>query len=301
MMTKAIGVIGLGSIGMRHAKNLRDMGHKVIGFDPTWPTIDGVFVYGSTIPSHLATMDGIVIASPSNQHAVEIIETPAHVPIMVEKPIGVCLGDVASLRDEAVARDIRMVGYNLRFHNCVLETAKWLADGMIGVPFAATFVCSQYNDRETYRRDGVILNWSHEIDLALYLLGPASVAGSNTTRVDGQDVTTDILLSHVSGGQSHIHLNYLGDPEQRGFNIMGTGGNIMVNLRDRERVAICERKNGQQIMFDGSGSSFDVEYKTEMQAFIDRIDGKVTPGCTAEEALRVLDVCLAVREQAGLK
>jgi hypothetical protein len=37
-----------------------------------------------------------------------------------------------------------------------------------------------------------------------------------------------------------------------------------------------------------------------MKAFIDRMDGKETLGCSAEEGLEVLKVCLEVRKQAGL-
>jgi hypothetical protein len=38
-----------------------------------------------------------------------------------------------------------------------------------------------------------------------------------------------------------------------------------------------------------------------MQAFLDRIDGKETIGCTGEEGLEVLKICLEVRKQAGLE
>jgi hypothetical protein len=37
-----------------------------------------------------------------------------------------------------------------------------------------------------------------------------------------------------------------------------------------------------------------------MSAFLRRIDGEETLGCTGEEALKVLEICLEVRKRAGL-
>lgn len=283
-MTKTIGVIGLGSIGMRHAKNLLSLGHTVTGFDPVYIG-DGFPVLWPI--RRLDELDAVVIASPTNLHAEHLIlACNAGIDIFVEKPVA----------DRRLDVNATMVGYNLRFHSCVKKAKEWLDAGLIGDPLWANFTCAQYNDKPAYMRDGVILNWSHEIDLALYLLGPAQVARQFTRVTDGKDDMTDIILLHEGRVSSTIHLDYLTEPEVRGFLIVGDKGLISADLVDRR----IQLRQGKLITRFHGEDSFDENYVEEMQAFIDRIDGKETIGCTGAEALKVLEICLEVRKQAGL-
>ena len=60
-----IGVLGLGSIGKRHAENLISLGHEVYGFDPVAPKINGV---KNVSRDEIWDQKAVVIASPSSQH-----------------------------------------------------------------------------------------------------------------------------------------------------------------------------------------------------------------------------------------
>lgn len=297
MTKKNIAVIGLGSIGMRHAKNLHDLGHKVFGYDPDKKAAaelqkmwgGGAMTGSSTdLDEVIERSEAVVIASPTETH-FDMIAKCEGKPVFVEKPIGG--------RGAPIVGNVIMVGYNLRFHHCVKTAKSWIADGLIGEPLWANFVCAQYNDRPEYLRDGVILNWSHEIDLALYLLGPAKLASSMTRLNRGKDDMVDIILSH-SKCPSTIHLDYVTQPEIRQTVIVGKEGSIILDLRSRNAWL---RGNAGIIMDHVEAhDSFDDNYVEEMNAFIDRIDGNNTIGCTAEEALAVLKICLNVRTQAGL-
>lgn len=295
-MTKNIGIIGLGSIGMRHAKNLIAMGHSVYGYDPYHPR--GVELINSG--GHFSTFEeivlakylaGIIIASPTKYHLPHMREVYSFDrAVLVEKP----LADVPVPDEEFHLAD--MVGYNLRFHSAVLKAKTLLPQ--IGLPIWASFVCSQFNDKPAYLRDGVILNWSHEIDLALHLLGPAKVITSGTRKTDIYDDMTDILLEHENGCRTSIHLDYFGNPEQRWFTILGTNGSIEANLTS-PRFAVLKRP-GREPEATLCAGSFDDDYIKEMSAFIDIIDGKDNTGATEDDAKRVLEICLEVRKQAGL-
>lgn len=306
---KTIGVIGLGSIGMRHAKNLLALGHTVWGFDPDDQrgmelvssggfTIE--FSYGdmSVVTDRFSdmceTFDGVVIASPTHLHHDQIaIADYKKTKIFCEKPI-----THAGLHEAINLSNIIMVGYNLRFHSCVKQAKEWLDAGLIGQPIWANFTLSQYSDKPPYLRDGVILNWSHEIDLCLYLLGEAEISTSATRVCGGKDDMTDILLTHKNGCRSSIHLDYLTKPEIRQGIIIGDRGQIVFDLVNRTAWI---RIDGEFKKAIERKDTWNNNYIEEMQAFIDRIDGKETLGCTAEEALKVLDICLQVRKQAGLE
>lgn len=296
---KTIGIIGLGSIGERHAQNLQDMGHNWVFHDPAKDA-------GFRIERLFADdVDAVVVASPTPQHFDDLWRCFHHKkPTFVEKPIADRLG--------APLEYVNMVGYNLRFHGCVKKAKEWLDAGLIGKPIWANFILGQYSEKPPYLRDGVILNWSHEIDLATYLLGNAKVTASSTRTVrpgtansdvnvylvsDGDDIT-DILLTHKGGCRSTVHLDYVTKPEVRQFIIGGTTGTIEVYLLSRTAYL-----NSSGIIAESAFRGRDTwndNYIEEMQAFLDRIDGKETIGCTGEEGLEVLKICLEVRKQAGL-
>lgn len=292
-MSKTIGVIGLGSIGMRHAKNLIKLGHEVYGADFTGSRVDELIKAGGSIASEesLASYDAMIIATPTSSHIEYMHKYNNTTPLFLEKPIG----DRRFTKTDNVA----MVGYNLRFHECVQQAKEWVAEGLLGQPLWGNFVCAQYNDKPAYLRDGVILNWSHEIDLALHLMGPAEVAASATRLTDGKDDLTDIVLVHENGCRSTIHLDYLTKPEVRQSIIVGDKGTIIMDLVGRQ-AWLRDARAGTVIDAFVAQDSWDSNYMDEMRAFIDRIDGQETVGATGEEGLRVLEICLKVREQAGL-
>lgn len=294
---KTIGVIGLGSIGMRHGRNLTGMGHQVIGFDPV-AIGDGFPSLWPPPMSGYDKLDAVIIASPTDQHVSDLINIPDHVPVFMEKPVGATQADYDFLRISDIDRDqIKMVGYNLRFHGCVKKVKEWLNARKIGEVLWANFTLGQHSIKPPYLRDGVILNWSHEIDLAIYLLGDAKIKGSSTAMMEGRDYMADILLTHNRGCNSTVHLDYISDPECRRFRIQGGGGIIEVDLVRFTADLYCETPTEP---FRWKDSTWNETYIEEMQAFIDRIDGKETIGCNAVEGLKVLEICLEVRKQANL-
>lgn len=289
-MSKTIGVIGLGSIGMRHAKNLKALGHHVWGYDPNISKRleHGFDLCGSKIEDIMGA-DALVIASPTSMHSQHIkMALDAKKPIFCEKPISD--HDVT----DTVHR-IAMVGYNLRFHSCVIKAKEWIEAGLLGQPIWANFVCAQYNNKEDYRRDGVILNWSHEIDLALHLLGAGFVKAASANKSES---LADIVLLHSNECRSTVHLDYLTLPEVRQTIIVGDHATIILDLVRRN--AWLRDTRGTIIDSFTGYDSYDDNYKDEMETFIARIEGQETVGCTGKEGRDVLNVCLSAKEFANL-
>lgn len=301
---KSFGVIGLGSIGMRHAKNLVELGYQVYGYDPDRDKAEELMNYyadeqfppgtSDSMEEIVKMSDAIVVANPTHLHQktyMDIVVAGGDKPVFMEKPI-------AHVYDEMM-RNIKMVGYNLRFHSCVQAAKEWLDNGSIGKPLWGNFVCSQHTAKPDYMRDGVILNWSHEIDLALYFLGPATVATSSTRLTNGHDDMTDICLNHTSTGcRSTVHLDYVTKPEIRQSIVVGSEATIILDIINRQ--AWLRGKAGFVMDHFTGVDTFDDNYMDEMYAFVDRTNGKFALGCTASEAIEVLQICKAVKEQAGL-
>lgn len=290
-----IGVLGLGSIGSRHARNLVAMGHEVIGYDPQI----------HQLPQRelaIGTSDAMVIASPTREHYHDLLDSmAAGKPTFVEKPIAATAFEWNRLSCEPHKTPKVFVGYNLRFCECVIKAREWIDDGLIGNLLWGNFTCAQLNNKPDYLRDGVILNWSHEIDLALYLLGPAEVecASARATVVnEARDIIADIILVHGNGARSTVHLDYVTQPQIRETTIVGTKGIIIIKLAGQRYVSV--RDLNQNTVMHFAEKTWDDDYKTEMQAFIDRIEGKTTLGATGADGLAALRVCLDARKKAGL-
>jgi predicted dehydrogenase len=278
---KKIGILGLGSIGSRHFENFKNLGCEVRGYDPK---------RDSNIERNqlLAWADAFVIASPTIQHCIDAFDCEKEdKPCFVEKPIIATVNQALPINHKVL-----MVGYNLRFHSCVKRARAWLGEGLIGKPLWARFTAAQYSDKADYIRDGLCLNWSHEIDLALFLLGHATMM---TSAGDDQRVV-DIILNHdVHHCQTLVHLDYISKWERRGFLIVGEIGSIEVDLVMRQAFLRDNKGSLPEIYYDRRGS-YDRDYVAEARAFLDRLDGHTVDGCTADEAMHVANICLLAKE-----
>jgi predicted dehydrogenase len=290
----------MGSIGQRHAENARKLGHQVVSYDPAAPSDYRFerYLYDDK------SVDAIVVATPSMWHEGPLraaIERGKHV--LIEKPISVAEGMLRQLLTEAAYKQLTvMMGNNLRFHPSVIRAKQYVDSGALGSPRWANFICAT-EWTSTAARDGVILNTgSHEVDIALYLFGPAvaltavaegriMVGGADV----GPDISTDFVLQHDSGVRSTFHLDIDTTDRVRQFWISGTEKSVQFDLDIRTVYSHADK--GTYL-----GGSYADDYHTEMMAFVDRIEGgaRKLGGATGEEGLDCLRTLLDIRKKAGL-
>lgn len=314
-----IGILGLGSIGLRHARNALRLGERVAGFDPSPERRALLEAEGGRVATSrealLTAAEAVVIASPSDRHEDDLaaaIQAGRHV--LVEKPLGHRIGRLPELLDQAEAAGVVVAAaLNLRLHPCVRAAREIIATGGLGQLLWARFVAALYlpdwrpgqDWRQGYANDprtgGAIFDYIHEFDLAAHLLGPfrplACVArNSGTLGLESEDIA-DAVLEHPGGVTASVHVDYVTRPRLRGFLIAGTGGQLQVDL-DR-RVIGCLSETGEakgETAFDGGYAD---DYVTEMSAFLDAVKG-APPVCGGREALAVLEGVIQARTLAGL-
>lgn len=275
---KKFGILGAnGSIGMRHAKNLQELGYEILCYDPA-------ILNGVSRDQALDDSDAIIIATPTDEHYMDLMDAlHRKVPIFCEKPL-------AHIGSEHFKK-VKMVGYNLRFHECVKVAKIWIDSGDIGTPMWANFTVGQYNEKYSKQGYGVILNWSHEVDLALHLLGSgATVSAADCRNKDGVDFIADISIRHDNKCLSSVHLDYVSRPEVRQFIICGDSGQILVDILNRN--AWLRDTDGRILEHFTGKDSFDDNYIEEIKAFA---EGRYEEGCSGEEGLLALNVCLAAK------
>lgn len=245
-------VIGYGSIGRRHVRNLIDLAITDIVLLREKGTGNGEGLPEIRSPSEIRSTEPEIalVCSPTHRHAAileALLGTDIHV--LCEKPLLATREELTSILEKLRDyRGIHRVAFHLRFHPSVVRARALLADDAIGEPLSARFEVGQYlpdwrpgrDHRESYSAHramggGVTLDLIHEIDLAEYLLGApaghvsACVARVSDVTVDSEDIA-EILYRTGSGAVVSIHLDYLFRGYHRYFVIVGGEGTIRADL-----------------------------------------------------------------------
>src|SRR5438270_563932 len=145
-------VVGLGSIGRRHARNWAALGLGEVsvcrqhGAPQPEPLGIEHRVFDSLDTALADGPDAVLVTNPTSLHvdaARRAIQAGAHV--LLEKPIGAALDGLAELLDQA-ARSERVVavGYHLRFHPGLQRLRDLVRQGAIGRPLSARAEVGEY-------------------------------------------------------------------------------------------------------------------------------------------------------------
>lgn len=246
-------VIGCGSIGQRHIRNLRRLGITDIVALRTRQGACQELDPGLEVKEigdwSEAGADVAIVSNPTSLHLETIERCLSHVRgVFIEKPLAASLDGVAEmLRQIKQRRVVSFVGYNLQFHPVVKKLQKFLADDAVGKPLL--FQCQvgqwieDWHPNEDYRHayfarkdlgGGVLLTLIHEIHLAMELLGTADkvacVLPSYEALPVDVEVIADVMIKHSSDAVSQIHLDMIQRPAHREGVISCERGSISYNL-----------------------------------------------------------------------
>lgn len=315
-----LGVLGLGSIGLRHARGLIESGLAVQGFDPS---ADGraalVELGGVAVESRDAALDGadgVIIATPPAQHIEDLkcaVEAGRHV--FVEKPIGHRLDGLDDILRTADAGNVHVfAGLNLRFHPVIKAAVSHLHEGRLGELLWARLLAASYlpdwRPGQDYRRGyaadaasgGALFDFIHEFDLAVHLLGPARVTAAAARRTGILDMPSedcaDAVLEHASSMHSTIHVDYVTRPRRRRIEIAGDEGIMDLDL-EAFRLVVLDGE-GTETTNETFARDPDGMYGEEMSAFLDSLRDDTEPTCDGWQALDVLGLVIEARRLSGL-
>ncbi|HTY43384.1 MAG TPA: Gfo/Idh/MocA family oxidoreductase [Thermoanaerobaculia bacterium] len=319
-----IAVLGMGSIGRRHARNLRDLGQKdLVLFEPASDARSSLDVFpGSRVCARLEEVwdsrpNVVFVTAPTDQHAglaLEAARRGCH--LFIEKPVSDTDEGLEVLGDEVESRRlISMVGCNMRFHPGPAKVRELIERGAIGEVIAARIHTGSYlpdwrpgsDYRASYsasasRGGGVILDCIHEIDLALWYFGPGAVLAAATRpaasiglEVEG---VAEILVLHDTGVLSSTHLNFVQRDYRRGCTIVGALGTLSWLFGVPE--VLCARGGGEaperHALIDGW--EINDMYVAELRSFLECVaEGRPTPNPVAQ-ARATLRVALEAKRLA---
>lgn len=328
-------ICGIGSIGQRHYKNLRALGHEVAVFRSgqntgyNRPFLDAFFA-GQEQAGHSVSVfwnlkealerfnpHAVFVTNPNVRHletALQAARAGKH--LFIEKPVAVTLEGLSELEQLVHQYQLTvMVGYNLRFHVLLRKMKELFEAGTIGRALSAHVEMGEniedWHPWEDYRSSygpwrkgggGVVLCFSHDIDYLYWFLGmPQRIlaVGGKTTTLEGD--AEDMIKScweYPDGVIASLHLDYWQRPHRRVFHLVGTDGALFWDYHAKRLSLFPHDKGSECEMWDFPGT-FDRNdmFLEEAQNFITAVEHAGTPAITLQEGMDVLRIALKIKEQ----
>ena len=322
MSTPHVLVVGAGSAGQRHARNLAQLGCRISAVDPREDRLAeisrevAVDTGHRHLPEALCNIDvgAVVIASPTAFHVDQALAAlDADLPVLLEKPVATDAASAQRLQAAVSTSEAPLLlVYTWRWWPALRHVRALVEDGTVGeirhVRCTMSAHLADWHPWEPYQEffmssrelgGGALLDESHWIDLALWLFGmPQSVFATidrlSDLEIDADD-NVDLLLDYGPIPRVWLHLDLHGRPHERSLTISGANGTIAWSAADNAvRVGRGEADWAEE-QFPGERNDMFVGVAEE---FLEVIRGDRRPSCTVEDGLAVMEVIDAARHSA---
>lgn len=235
----------------------------------------------------------VSVCTPDATHSEilhRVLECESVRAILAEKPLTLTSAEAKSLA--TLARDrgvIIVVNYTRRFHGAYRNAYGHLQRGRIGDIRAVT----------GYYSRGIKHNGTHWIDLARWYVGEISAVRADHAVIEyHEDPTPDVRLEFESGA-----LGQLKGIDQRYYalfemDLLGTEGRLRITQGHRFTWS-SRRPSSSHPEFiylheePASTNNYDSAIIAAVDNLLDCLEGKSAPLCSAEDAIRALQVAEA--------
>lgn len=319
-------IVGFGSAGRRHFRNLRELGYSEFIFYRThkgtleddepsdWPTF-------TNLEAALALQPTVaVIANPTSLHLdVAIPAARAGCHLFIEKPLSHTLEGCSELSALVEGQNlITMVGFQFRFHPLLISLRRQLQAGRIGSVLSARAEWGEYvadwHPWEDYRHSystrpdlggGTILTLIHPIDYLYWLFGSvrevhASARSVPSLKTQIRDDIAEIILEFESGVLGQVHLDYVQRPPVHTLTVVGDqgradfdyhAGSLLWHFKDGTEETQSLPPNFER----------NHMFLNEMEHFLGCVTERKATTVPLSEGIDVLEIALKARQKASLE
>lgn len=308
-------IIGYGSIGRRHARNLLSLGHEVIllRHNRGNPNQDGLKECYSfeEVLDKAGSLDGVLICSPTTHHLRDVeMVIEQGLPFLLEKPPAMDLKSTLKIKNLITERGFER--YDIAFNLRCYPVLKFIRDFLpaMGRLYAARIAAGSYlpNWRKgvDYRKTtsakrelggGVHIELVHEIDYILWMFGLPEKVFGYVNRISDLEISTEdvcaSLMLYPDGAIVEMHLDYLSHKNLRGCQIIGEKGTLEWHFVEGRVMYFEQDTNvGLEVFKLNPDYDFNESYLEEIQRFLDIIQEGI-PGMVgigdAVNTMRVLE------------
>ena len=319
-------VLGYGSIGKRHSKNLHTLGIDNIyvcdPYDKSFKEaseekfIKGVFLHLDEALRSVKFDIGIICTPPylHVEQSKKLLLSDLHV--FIEKPLSNSLEgikDLITLSNEN--KKIVQIGYNWRFYKGFKHIHELINNGSIGrilwVRSEFGKYLPEWRPNQNYRNNytaikseggGIIFDASHELDYLKWLFGDIDRVFCVSDRLSDLDIdvedTASLILNFSSGCIGEVHLDFVQRLDTKTCKIVGSEGTIFWDYKGEESsIKIFDSNTGNLEVLDMSCDPND-KYVDELYSFLECIKSKTSPIVDLQNALDTLKVIIAAYESS---
>lgn len=305
-------LVGCGSIGRRHLKNLIALNQvkKIFVYSKVKNCFDNLRDKRKiSIVSSLSNVkaDLAIIANETYKHVdTALMLARKGIHLFIEKPLSHGLSGKLNLLNRIISRNkLKLsIGYNLRFLGAIKFIKTILSQRTLGDIYFVKIEVGQYLPSWRSGRDyqasystsksrggGVALDLSHEIDYMRYFFGDpysfkAVKAKVSDLKIDSEDLFEGVYI--YDRFICSVHMDYLQKNSKRIVRIEASKGSLVCDLISKKITIEIDGK--KKIVDDKKLFDLDKTYIQEILSFTRSIENDHKPEVTFEDGVRVLEL-----------
>ena len=307
-------MVGLGSIGRRHARLLNNRGDiDVVLCEPNKAMLDLAYQEVGRLPVHASfeealdcEPDFVVIATPHQFHCDQTIQAlDRGIHVLCEKPMSDRLEDATAMMEAAARSKATLsIGFMLHFHPGILRLKELIGNGTLGTVLQVRYKVGSYitlvNSLSRFQADmegALLLDYAHQPDIIHWLLGSKPKGVYMAARQGGamefssQPNFLTMVCDYEEPLLATVELNYLQMPERHECEFIGDRGWALLDLNQGE-LRIGSRVD-DSLAKETILAERDDMFRQEHQAFLDAIEGRRKTSSPPEEALVSMEIIRA--------
>lgn len=311
-------ICGYGSIGQKHAKNLKAMKADVRiwrarSSEQAQVEAEG-FTFEPSLENGLAWCDGVVVATATDQHTkIALQAAKAQKSYYLEKPVALDLEGLEEL--QAASKNLVIeVGCQLRHHPALKFLHEKLQVGADGKVLAFQAWVGQRLDQwrpgsdyracysaDSARGGGALFDLVHEIDLMTWLVGPmesvyADLRHNSDLEMKAEDLA-NLVLASKNKAAGTVQLDMLSPAYRRGLQIVTERAVYRFDMQEG-KLWRAENMGAAECIFEPAADYKPAQMLYDAIAyFLKRLDMPGLPAqCSLEEGVHDLHILLAARK-----
>ena len=324
-------IVGLGSIGKRHLKIVKEIlpnsiiiayGHdernkqdKILGIDKSFIDLKKVIDEKPDIA---------IISNPASLHVPVAKELAlSGIDLLIEKPLSDNYFDARDLVKTCKLNNIKlMTGFNLRYLPCLVFLRQQLQKSIIGRVMSIRIEVGQnlkkWRPNTDYSKSvsanknlggGVLLELSHEIDYLSWLFGDVKWVFGHISHLSKLDLDVEDSANILIGLDRHaynknnvvasINMDFLRNDDTRYCYVIGEDGTLKCNLLKGSVEYFSKKINEWEEIFSNNPER-NYTFKKQFLDLLSLVDGGIVPESYEQNGLKNLEIIDAIKLSSKL-
>ena len=321
---KKILIVGFGSIGKRHMKNILDKKNVEIIICTKRNNLKfkekNIKIVKNIDKAIDENPDIAFVTNETSYHTkVSNKIAKAGIDLFIEKPISSSKDDLQELQKNIKKkRVITLVGCDHRFHPCLDKIKKIIDGNRLGRIYSAqvesSSLLSDWHPYEDYRKGysaqkklggGIATTMTHEVDFLRWFFGDVKEIFSITKKVSDLEITVDdisaMTMVFSKGVIGELHLDYFARPEFKSCKIRGSKGTLYWNTDSNDVRIFYNNKNKWKIIFKAKNFERNQMFVKELDYFLKCVKNRKKTFNDIHEGIKTLEVILGAKKSSYSK